>query len=427
MDPITAPIPRPTIYGFLSSNDQFRILAAVVDALPNISTTFDEPGARFTLFAPSDSAFRDLARRVTGEQDAQDVEDVIPQIVDGIANLRRGPGFTDVRGILFYHVLQRHYTFAELEDLGTVVTPQGKNLTIVEGNRVRDADPSRDDANAFQRNIFTQNGWIHAIDSVLLPFDLERAIMLAKPSPSPALSASPDATATDPPTPTSDATPTDPTDPSTPIVPGPGDVPTNPSVSPDADTTASPDDDDDDGVCFPATARVHTPAGDMPMEQLEAGHEVLHHESGKSSKVFLFTHRTNAHQGVFYRITTSTGHAVTMTGNHYLYANGRLTAADAVVLGDTLRTLAGVSPVVKVEKVRATGLYAPHSMHGDLVVDGIVVSGYSRAVSPRVAHAVLAPVRWLVKATGVTEVLRGVLYEGGRGVEWYLPKGKDRY
>lgn len=185
---------------------------------------------------------------------------------------------------------------------------------------------------------------------------------------------------------------------------------------------------DGDGVCFPASALVHIADGSrVAMKDLKAGDVVMHSESGESSSIFLFTHRTHKTVAVFRQLSTACGHNLKLTANHYVYANGRLTAAGVVRVGDIVRTVSGDCAVTDVRSVKDFGLFAPHSVHGDLVVDGVVVSGYSRAVSPKVAHALLAPVRWFVGASGVTEPLGSAFYSGANWALHVLPRGFDKY
>ena len=47
---------------------------------------------------------------------------------------------------------------------------------------------------------------------------------------------------------------------------------------------------------------------------------------------------------------------------------------------------------------RARGLYNPHTLHGDVVVDGVLTSTYTGVVHPALAHALLAPLRQLYSA-----------------------------
>ena len=162
------------------------------------------------------------------------------------------------------------------------------------------------------------------------------------------------------------------------------------------------------------------------MDALQAGDVVHHSEAGDASRIFLFTHRRPDGTHKFAHISSACGPAVTLTASHYLYANGRLTRAGSVAVGDELRTVHGACAVTSVEWVRARGLYAPHSVHGDLVVDGVVVSGYSTAIAPRAAEALLAPVRWAA-AAGIREPLGRALYNGADWALPLLPRGRDRY
>ena len=41
------------------------------------------------------------------------------------------------------------------------------------------------------------------------------------------------------------------------------------------------------------------------------------------------------------------------------------------------------------------GLYNPLTLAGDIVVDGILASTYTKAVTPKMAHAALAPLRMM--------------------------------
>lgn len=448
----TIPDPRTTIYEFVRQSELHTILAAIIDANDNIKQFLNSKGARFTLFAPVDRAFIRLANRLTPGatiDDQTDVADVIAAILAAIEKIREVNNFANAFDIVRYHVLDGAFPMETLIQLGTASTVLGdpRNLSFSEGNVIVDADDSRDNATANPTNVFALNGWIHQIYGVLLPFRLDSAITLISAQPTPA-AVTPVVT----PTPvvgeeiteeeqtaeeetseeqeTEDSTDTaDETDDS-----ADGDAAADPEDSTTiTEDGADPspnqdDDDDDDDVCFPASATVTTADGaTVRMADLEAGQHIHHDEHGASSPVFLFTHRTLNREQWFYRISTASGHAVSITGNHYLYVNGRLVAAHAVQVGNVLRTASGQSAVVKVERVKDVGLYAPHSLHGDVLVDGIVCSSYSRAVAPGLAHALLLPLRWLVKASGVREVLPGVFYEGGRGLERFVPKGLAAY
>ncbi|PXF40307.1 Desert hedgehog protein A [Gracilariopsis chorda] len=434
----TIPDPRTTIYEFVRQSEVHTILFRLIDSNEQSKEFLNNKGARFTLFAPVDNAFIRLANSltpgVTVDQQT-DADDVIAAIAAAIEQIREVTNFAAASDIVIYHVLEGAFPIEDLIEMGTATTVLGRprNLTFFDGNVVVDADDSRNNATANPTNIFALNGWIHQIYGVLLPFQLDEAVTLITSRPTPA-AVTPIVT----PTPvsgeqvTEEETSEEETteegedaddgdgdeDPST-VITEDGAAPT-----PDDDD----DDDDDDEVCFPASATVTTADGStVRMADLEAGQHIQHDEHGASSPVFLFTHRTLKREQWFYRISTASGHAVSITGNHYLYVNERLVAAHAVQVGNVVRTMSGPSAVVKVERVKDVGLYAPHSLHGDVVVDGIVCSSYSRAVAPGLAHALLLPLRWFVRASGAREVLPGVFYEGGRGLERFVPKGLAAY
>lgn len=160
-------------------------------------------------------------------------------------------------------------------------------------------------------------------------------------------------------------------------------------------TVADDDDDDDDKSCFPADSTVTTEDGKLVrMEDLSHTHRVAV-GGGEHSDVFFFGHRNPTELSTFVHIqTTSSGKELRLSAGHYLYANSKLVTARTVVVGDKLET--GDGQAVTVTSIRtqlARGIYAPATLHGNLVVDGIVVSSYTDALHPRVAHTLLAPLR----------------------------------
>lgn len=88
---------------------------------------------------------------------------------------------------------------------------------------------------------------------------------------------------------------------------------------------------------------------------------------------------------------------LTLSSGHYLYVNdGRLVQAGLVKVGDFLETADGTPAVITGKTVvHAIGLYNPHTLHGDILVNGFRTTTYTNALSPLLAHALLAPVRAL--------------------------------
>jgi hypothetical protein len=73
-------------------------------------------------------------------------------------------------------------------------------------------------------------------------------------------------------------------------------------------------------------------------------------------------------------------------------------------IGDIVQTGDGdgatsplLTKVVRINSVRGKGLYNPHTLDGDIIVDGILTTVYTDAIRPELAHALLAPVRALYK------------------------------
>lgn len=152
---------------------------------------------------------------------------------------------------------------------------------------------------------------------------------------------------------------------------------------------------EDRPACFPAHATLSLNDGrSVRMNDIRVG-DVIRVGRETSSDVYVFSHRDVRSQEKFMRIATHDGVAVTLSPGHYIYVNEVLTAAKNVRIGDLLELADGARvPVAYVSTVRATGVFAPHSLHGDLLVDGVRVSSYTTALHPTVAHHALAPLRW---------------------------------
>jgi len=163
------------------------------------------------------------------------------------------------------------------------------------------------------------------------------------------------------------------------------------------------------------------------MDEVAVGDKLL---VGKDiySDVYMFSHRIAAKevQAEFVHITTDSGKDITLTPNHYLYVNGALAVASVVRVGDKLTTGAGEPTTVRsTERVWAAGLYNPHTMDGDIVVDGIRASTYTSDVAPGLAHAALWPVRML-HSLG-KDVVGDAFNAGSELIAAVMPDGKARY
>ena len=101
----------------------------------------------FTIFAPTDEAFRKLP---TGALDA---------LLKDTAKLK---------AVLSYHVVRGHVMSRDFKS-GEVMTVQGTALTAV----VSSSDARVNGAHVRQRDIAASNGVIHDIDAVIMPKNLQ--------------------------------------------------------------------------------------------------------------------------------------------------------------------------------------------------------------------------------------------------------------
>ncbi|MEN9304094.1 MAG: hypothetical protein RL264_2523 [Bacteroidota bacterium] len=135
-------LPVETVVDKAIDNGFTTLTQAVVKAelLPALSN----PLGTFTVFAPTNDAFNDLATALNTD-------------LNGILNL---PNLADV---LLYHVLGTEVSSAQLT-AGAVTTLNGETITIslTGGVKVNDANVTLADVNA-------DNGIVHVIDGVLLP------------------------------------------------------------------------------------------------------------------------------------------------------------------------------------------------------------------------------------------------------------------
>lgn len=152
---------------------------------------------------------------------------------------------------------------------------------------------------------------------------------------------------------------------------------------------------DEENSCFPASATVTLKDGSVKrMDEVLIGDDVLvDHET--FSKVFMFTHKDPRVQFAFVELETFSGKKLRLTCGHFIYANGLLIEAGFVKSGDEISVTGGKTDVVvRVDRVTDVGLFNPQTLHGDIVVNGVRTSTYTRAVSAPVAHGLLVPLRF---------------------------------
>lgn len=161
---------------------------------------------------------------------------------------------------------------------------------------------------------------------------------------------------------------------------------------------------DDDGVCFPASATVERADGTVvAMDQLRTGDRVRVSAS-EFSEVFLWTHHNARHHSDRYiRLRPEGGRPLTATIVHLVpVCKGaqrecvrEIVQIEEIGVGDGVWVVDGgeerIAKIVSRDRIEGQGLYNPQTMHGDVVVDGVVST--SKYIPAQIAHSLLMPVR----------------------------------
>lgn len=201
------------------------------------------------------------------------------------------------------------------------------------------------------------------------------------------------------------------------------------------------------GGCFSGDARVTLEGGATKlMRDLRPGDRVLASSSADGggplvySPVLSFLDRRPDAAKTFYVIGTRAGLNITLTAAHLIFvtdcawlreprrgpqgearkdspqeAELRTVFASEVRPGQCVLTAqdeAAFSAVTFVEERRGSGLYAPLTRSGSIVVNGVLASCYAALDSHRLAHWVLAPLRFFYSLMGPSEAQSD-------GLHWY--------
>lgn len=172
--PVTPATP-PTLAGMLApyattfdnDNNNFNVGVHLLLQFPQIVKAAASPGS-YTVFLPTDYAFRRLVKDLTGTVVVNEAK--LVEAVKGLRALK----FTDV---VRYHVLVGNRL-----DYATALRSNGVSLTTSQGGVVKvfvpkgtrrvvlvDKAPNRRDARVVNTGLVASNGIVHVIDRVLLP------------------------------------------------------------------------------------------------------------------------------------------------------------------------------------------------------------------------------------------------------------------
>uniref|UniRef100_A0A914CPS4 Uncharacterized protein n=1 Tax=Acrobeloides nanus TaxID=290746 RepID=A0A914CPS4_9BILA len=145
--------------------------------------------------------------------------------------------------------------------------------------------------------------------------------------------------------------------------------------------------------CFSGDMLVQTPTGHKRMDELELGDMVLSIEEAfiTYSPVVMFLHKKSEEKAVYRQFVTDEGKTLKLTDYHLIYATDckpnerlRLTHAKDVQLGQCIYVVESEhgailksNKVVEISKVEETGIYAPLTSTGDIIVNNVLASCHS--------------------------------------------------
>lgn len=189
--------------------------------------------------------------------------------------------------------------------------------------------------------------------------------------------------------------------------PKPGTTPLLPGETSEVSPTEEEEDDDDDEpTCFPANATVELENGTCKtMDRLQTGDRVRVSRN-EFSAVFMWTHRDDKWDGKSYiqlvsaekhRLVAAMGHMVYVCPGLQKECGKEAARVENVRIGDGMFVVEdGKERMVRVQEraqVYAKGLYNPQTVHGDIVVDGVLATCYTKYIPIGYAHGFLAPLR----------------------------------
>lgn len=161
------------------------------------------------------------------------------------------------------------------------------------------------------------------------------------------------------------------------------------------------------GGCFTGHSTVLTSSGrHLPLSELQVGDRVLALDPTTNrltfSEVIMFLDYDPSQRREFLKIRLANGRTITLTPVHLLVLQDHSTVfASTVKIGDKLLVcdrddVLVASAVVDVELILETGVYAPLTAAGTVVVDDVVASCYALVDTQWIAHWSFAPVRMVV-------------------------------
>ncbi len=153
---------------FDSDRGDFDILARAVETA-GLGDTLSDPDQSLTVFAPTDNAFIVLAQELGFE--GIDETGAFNTIVDVLTELGNGDAGPLLNDILLYHIANGERKLAGL-DGETVSTLSGETFEVQSRLIDNDPDITNGTISEDRSDVDLENGIMHVISRVLLPFDV---------------------------------------------------------------------------------------------------------------------------------------------------------------------------------------------------------------------------------------------------------------
>eukprot|EP00172_Hildenbrandia_rubra_P003683 Plantae.Rhodophyta-Hildenbrandia_rubra.ctg6171.p1 GENE.Plantae.Rhodophyta-Hildenbrandia_rubra.ctg6171~~Plantae.Rhodophyta-Hildenbrandia_rubra.ctg6171.p1 ORF type:complete len:805 (-),score=130.68 Plantae.Rhodophyta-Hildenbrandia_rubra.ctg6171:2098-4512(-) len=167
----------------------------------------------------------------------------------------------------------------------------------------------------------------------------------------------------------------------------------------DTNSAESSSEGDDGPECFPWFATVELENGETTtMSELSVGDRVKV-SSEKYSEVYIFSHYDPDAVSQFVQLKVKSEESnekfvLTASHGHLIKTERGYLSARDVQVGDSVYGVGGNSLTVFASVlIESRGLFSPHTMDGDILVDGILASTYSDVLPRKVSHALLLPER----------------------------------
>ena len=170
-DVLLADAERDDEAGFDRRPWDFDIVTQAALLFPDIVAAAADPAAELTVFLPTDQAFRQLVKDLTGEWVWSEAD-----VFGAVAGL----GTDTVLAVLSYHIVPQKISYrdAKRADGAVLETLNGAAITVAETRRsivqLGDIDTDDRDPIVVAPNVGGRlsNGYAHGIDRVLRPVDL---------------------------------------------------------------------------------------------------------------------------------------------------------------------------------------------------------------------------------------------------------------